>query len=125
MIYENTYNKKSVRCSISEKTTITKLDAYIMKYERKFGKISSLGILSKKQLQLVKLVRKLTEAIEKEEMNKQQAFQILKASNDAIKETISKLQDSMKMYKQNVKSEIAKLDYLSTDRLLNINYTCI
>lgn len=50
------------------------------------------------------------------------AFQILKVSNDAIKETISKLQDSMKMYKENMRSEIAKLDCLSTDRLLNINY---
>ncbi|XP_053999907.1 uncharacterized protein LOC128887730 [Hylaeus anthracinus] len=124
MASESMSNKKTVGRNQREKTAISKLDAYITKYERKFGKISALNVLSKKQTKLIKLVRKLTDAIEKEEINKQQAFQILKVSNDAIKETISKLQDSMKMYKESVRSEIAKLDYLSTDRLLNINYAC-
>ncbi|XP_076235781.1 uncharacterized protein LOC143180133 [Calliopsis andreniformis] len=125
MTRKNMCYKKGVGCNKSEKEAVLKLDAYIKKYEKKFGKISSLRVLSKKQIKLVKLMRKLIDAIESEEINKQQAFKILQVSNDAIKDTILKLQDSMKMYKENMRSEIAKLDCLSTDRLLKINYAYI
>ncbi|XP_076176194.1 uncharacterized protein LOC143151186 [Ptiloglossa arizonensis] len=125
MTYENECYKSNARRGEAGKTAISKLDAYTRKYGKRFDETSSLGVLSKKQIKLIKLVRELIEAIEKEETNKQQAFQILKVSNEAIKETISKLQDSMKMYKENVRSEIAKLDILSTDRLLSIDYSCV
>ncbi|XP_031770777.1 uncharacterized protein LOC116413877 [Apis florea] len=106
----------------NEKTAILKLDVYIKKYEKKFGKISSQKTLPPKQLKLLNLMHKLIKTIEKEEIEKQQAFQLLKTSNDAIRTTISTFQDSMKRYKESVRTEFAKLDCLSTNRLLNINY---
>ncbi|XP_006615245.1 uncharacterized protein LOC102676679 [Apis dorsata] len=113
---------KKICHSQNEKAAILKLDVYIKKYEKKFGKISSQKALPPKQLKLLNLMHKLIKTIEKEEIDKQQAFQLLKISNDAIKTTISTFQDSMKRYKESVKTEFAKLDCLSTNRLLNINY---
>ncbi|XP_029032058.1 uncharacterized protein LOC114870935 [Osmia bicornis bicornis] len=117
---------KKVEChGKSEKGPIFKLNAYIKKYERKFGKISSSKFLSQKQLGLLNLIHKLVEAIDKEDTDKQQALHILKSSNEAIKETIITFQNSMKLYKETMKFEFAKVDCLSTNRLLNINYAYI
>ncbi|CAK9819211.1 hypothetical protein ANTPLA_LOCUS10117 [Anthophora plagiata] len=123
-MHENTCYKKIKYHGKSDKTAVFKLDAYIKKYEKKFGKILSLKVLSQKQLKLLKLIRKLIQTIDREEIDKQQAFQLLQASNKAIKETISTFQDSMKAYKESMRFEFAKLDSLSTNRLLSINYTC-
>ncbi|XP_076640917.1 uncharacterized protein LOC143365155 [Halictus rubicundus] len=125
MTYKNARFKKNNWHRKSDKVSVYKLDAYIGKYERKFGKISSLNVLPKERIKLIELTQELIDSIEKEERNKQQAFETLKVSNDLMKETISKLQDSMKVYKESVRSEIAKLDSLNTDRLLKINYMCI
>ncbi|XP_076224504.1 uncharacterized protein LOC143174613 [Nomia melanderi] len=122
MTHENIKLKKYDWRIKSDKVAVSKLDAYIRKYETNFEKISKFNDLSKKQLKLLKLARELTKSIEKEKAYKQQAFEILKISNNSIKETIFKLQDSMKMYKENVNSEIVKLNNLNTDRLLKINY---
>ncbi|XP_024223597.1 uncharacterized protein LOC117157642 [Bombus vancouverensis nearcticus] len=115
--------KKILWDSQTEKAAVLKLDVYIKKHEQKFGKILFQKMLSRKQLKLLRLMHKLMRAIEKAEIDKQQAFQLLKASNDAIKTTISTFQDSMKRYKESVKTEFAKLDCLSTNRLLSINCT--
>ncbi|XP_043517153.1 uncharacterized protein LOC122532450 [Frieseomelitta varia] len=123
MMSENICYKKISLHNRSEKVAVLKLDVYIKKHEKKFGKISSQKILSRKQLKLLRLIQELMKAIEKEEINKQQAFQLLKTSNDAIRTTISTFQDSMKQYKDIIKTEFAKLDCLSTNRLLSINYT--
>lgn len=58
----------------SGKDAISKLDIYIKKYEQKFGKISSSTVLSQKQLKLLKLIRKLVEAIEQEQIDKHQGI---------------------------------------------------
>lgn len=70
------YHKNIFERSKSEKGAVLKLDAYIKKYERKFGKISSLRVLSTRQMKLIKLVRKLIEGIEKEEIGKQHGMKL-------------------------------------------------
>lgn len=73
MTHENLCCKKIAGRNESERAAVLKLDAYIRKYERKFGKIS-LRVSSKKQLKLVKLIHDLMEAIEKEEVDKEQGM---------------------------------------------------
>ena len=58
----------------SEKAAVLKLDVYIKKHEKKFGKIASQKILSRKQLKLLRLIQELMKVIEKEEINKQQGI---------------------------------------------------
>ncbi|CAL7936628.1 unnamed protein product [Xylocopa violacea] len=122
-MHENIYYKQIAWHDESRNAPVLTLDAYIQKYERKFGKILSLKVLSRKQLKLLKLVRELIEAIEKEEIDKEQAFELLKTSNEAIRKTISAFQDSMKLCKESMRTEFAKVDCLSTNRLLSINFT--
>ncbi|XP_026667785.1 uncharacterized protein LOC113464084 [Ceratina calcarata] len=124
IMHENRKKTISHRCKL-EVAAVLKLDEYIKRYERKFGEISSLSTLSREQSKLLSLVRKLKEVIEKEELDKQQAFELLKTSNEAIKKTISTFQESMQMCKENMRTEFAKVECLSTNRLLSINYTCI
>lgn len=65
-------NYKKIYHSQNEKTAILKLDVYIKKYEKKFGKILSQKTLPPKQLKLLNLMHKLIKTIEKEEIDKQQ-----------------------------------------------------
>lgn len=74
MTQENLCCKKIAIRNKSERAAVLKLDAYIRTYEREFGKISSLRVSSKKQLKLVKLIHDLMEAIEKEEVDKEQGM---------------------------------------------------
>ena len=74
MTHENLCRKKIAGRDKSERAAVLKLDAYIRRYERKFGKISSFRVSSKKQLKLAKLVHDLMEAIEKEEVDKEQGM---------------------------------------------------
>lgn len=71
---ENICYKKISFHNRSEKAAVLKLDVYIKKHEKKFGKISSKKILSRKQLKLLRLIHELMKAIEKEEINKQQGI---------------------------------------------------
>lgn len=65
---------KKICYSQNEKTAILKLDVYIKKYEKKFGKITSQKALPPKQLKLLNLMHKLIKTIEKEEIDKQQGI---------------------------------------------------
>lgn len=71
---ENICYKKFSLHNRSKKAAVLKLDIYIKKHEKKFGKISSQKILSRKQLKLLRLIHELMKAIEKEEINNQQGI---------------------------------------------------
>lgn len=72
MMHENMrYNKLTIHGKF-EKGAVFKLDAYIRKHDKRYGKISSLKILSEGQLELLTLLHALIQAIEKEEIDKQQ-----------------------------------------------------
>ncbi|KAK2583208.1 hypothetical protein KPH14_009228 [Odynerus spinipes] len=114
------YLKDTVWKKVKEfKSGVQQLDAYIKNYEKAYKNIPASKHLSRRQTRLLKYINRLVEAIEREELNKKKAFKHLKASNEAMEGTISKLQDSTKTYRKS--AEFKKLDTLNTERLLNID----
>lgn len=100
---------------------VQRLDAYIRNCEKLYEQKAASKKVSRRRMTLRECIDRLMESIEREELKKKEAFEYLEASNEAMKKTISKLQDSVKSYRESMRAEFQKLDTLNTERLLNLD----
>ncbi|XP_046835675.1 uncharacterized protein LOC124431617 [Vespa crabro] len=116
------YTSKKRLCTVGELNSgVRRLDAYIKNCEKLYEQEAASKKVSRRRMALLEYIDRLMESIEREELKKKEAFEYLKASNEAMKRTITKLQDSIKCYRESMPAEFQKLDTLNTERLLSLD----